>query len=518
MQGAMAESTRFSRRVGNWFKVQVLCMLRKLLCGSEISKVYKNSFLFIRHLHPWNKTERRAIMQDKFGPPINREMTVLDRSFFQKKINLLVASFPNPKYLGDFVKACKGEILLMPAVKHIVPVGSTRGVLLRLDIDDLESYEKKLSPTTMAKIEEYDVTVKPYVLDLDYSFWKADDILRAVLPEHLLDELPTGFAQAGHIAHLNLRKEFKPYGSLIGQVILDKNSKVETVVDKVDTIDAKFRTFKMNILAGKNDFIVEQSESGCKFRFDFSSVYWNSRLSTEHERLISHFQPGEVVADVFAGVGPFVAPAAKKNVIVLGNDLNPESYKYLKENIVSNNVQKFARSSNLDGREFIRDSPKMLLDWAKTEGHIEKRKMIKRRKANPQMAEKKSLKDYEITRVEIPRFISHYVMNLPDSAITFLDEFIGLYNRDPEVERIVKGDEKFKLPVINVHCFEKFSPLDPEPSMEELCRRVYERIVEMIKFRPPFESFKFHLVRKVAPTKPMFCVTFELPREVAFHK
>lgn len=479
---------------------------------------FSSSLIINRSLHIWNKTERRLIMADKFGPPIDRDMKILNRGFFQKEVNLLVASFPDPRYLGQFVKACKGEILLMPTVKHIVPVDGTRGVLLRLDIDDVNDYKSKLSTTALKKIEEYNITIKPFTLLLDYSFWKADDILRAVLPEDLLAEIPTGFAQAGHIAHLNLRKEFKPYGALIGQVILDKNSKIETVVDKVDTIDAKFRTFKMNVLAGKEDFVVEQSESGCKFRFDFSAVYWNSRLSTEHERLISLFEPCEVVADVFAGVGPFVAPAAKKSVIVLANDLNPESYKYLKENIVYNNVQEFARSFNLDGREFIRQSPRLLKDWIESEGHVEKRKTIKRRKVDPQTSKNTTLKEVEVTQVGIPKYISHFVMNLPDSAITFLDEFIGLYSKDPEVEKLVKSDDDFKLPIINVHCFEKFSPLDPEPTMEELHKRVYERIVEKLDFRPPFESFQFHLVRKVAPTKPMFCVTFQLPQEVAFRK
>lgn len=455
-------------------------------------------------------------MQDKFGPPINRQMKVLDRSFFQKKVQLLAVSFPDPKYLGQFVKACKGEILLMPAVKHIVPLHDTRGVLLRQDIDSMDTYKTKLSQTALDKIDEYNLTIEPYVLELDYSFWKADDILRAVLPENLLDEIPTGFAQAGHIAHLNLRKEFKPYGRFIGQVILDKNSKIETVVDKVDTIDAKFRTFKMEILAGKDDFIVEQSESGCKFKFNFSSVYWNSRLSTEHERLIYQFEPTEVVADVFAGVGPFLVPAGKKNVIVLANDLNPESYKYLKENITHNNVENFVRSFNLDGREFIRESPKILQDWVKSEGHVEKRKTIKRRKVDPETSEKTTIRETEITSVEIPKYISHYVMNLPDSAITFLNEFIGLYGRFPEVAERLKADESFELPNVHVHCFEKFSPSEQEPTMDELHRRVHKRITEQIQFKVPIENMKFHLVRKVAPTKPMFCVSFKLPEEVAF--
>jgi hypothetical protein len=50
-------------------------------------------------------------------------------------------------------------------------------------------------------------------------------------------------------------------------------------------------------------FTDDQHEAGCKFTFDFSKVYWNSRLSHEHDRLVSQFfQPGQVIADVMAGL------------------------------------------------------------------------------------------------------------------------------------------------------------------------------------------------------------------------
>ena len=44
----------------------------------------------------------------------------------------------------------------------------------------------------------------------------------------------------------------------------------------------------MELLAGEDRFEVEVKESGCRFRFDFSKVYWNPRLGTEHDRLIRY--------------------------------------------------------------------------------------------------------------------------------------------------------------------------------------------------------------------------------------
>jgi tRNA (guanine37-N1)-methyltransferase len=42
--------------------------------------------------------------------------------------------------------------------------------------------------------------------------------------------------------------------------------------------------------------------------------------------------------DVMAGVGPFAVPAAKKGCSVFGNDLNPESVKWMEVNRVKNKV------------------------------------------------------------------------------------------------------------------------------------------------------------------------------------
>lgn len=67
-------------------------------------------------------------------------------------------------------------------------------------------------------------------------------------------------------------------------------------------------------------------------------MYWNSRLHAEHARLVQLFSPDDIVADVFAGVGPFAVPAAKKGCAVFANDLNPSSEKYLAINVNKNGV------------------------------------------------------------------------------------------------------------------------------------------------------------------------------------
>ncbi len=142
-------------------------------------------------------------------------------------------------------------------------------------------------------------------------------------------------------AHLNLREQYLPYKYLIASVLLDKNPTIFTVINKTSDVgtESAFRTFDYELLAGEPSMNVEVKEEECYFRFDYSKVYWNSRLSTEHRRLVDMFQPGDAVCDVMAGVGPFAVPAGKKKVFVWANDLNPESYTSLEDNIQRNKVR-----------------------------------------------------------------------------------------------------------------------------------------------------------------------------------
>ena len=148
-----------------------------------------------------------------------------------------------------------------------------------------------------------------------------------------IEEVPSGFETVGDIAHMNLTgKLFDDYRYLIGQAVLDKNPTIRTVVTKVGQIESTFRFYDLECIAGDaSSFETVVLEDKVKFQVDVSRVYWCSKLGNERNRMIDKIlQKGEVLCDMFCGIGPLaVKSAVKKGIRVLANDLNPACYEFL---------------------------------------------------------------------------------------------------------------------------------------------------------------------------------------------
>ena len=243
----------------------------------------------------------------------------------------------------------------------------------------------------------------------------------------------------------------------VGQVLLDNNPQIRTVVNKTNNIDETFRFFKMEILAGDDDLMATMKENGCQFTFDYSKVYWNSRLATEHRALVGLFHPGDIVLDVFAGVGPFSLPAAKKGCIVHANDLNPAAFHSLQNNAEINKLS--IQCYNMDGRDFIR---KMAADII----------------CNPSQQK-----------------LVHIIMNLPASAVKFLDVFhsVNIQSRP------------------TIHCYHFSKAEDAKKDTVDVVNKTLG--VELVD-----GSFAIHQVRDVAPKKLMVRISFELPLLILPHQ
>lgn len=463
-------------------------------------------------------------------PPPHPNIKSLNKDLFIKKTKVWALLLTDLRSIGKFMgnKKSRGISLKIPSYPSIVEFPSIelqtdesealkiknpkfKALLIDPEFASLDSDSFQFNDETpkelITELQSIKHFIKSFEITFDYNYWTHEQILKSVLPKELHNNCPTSFTIAGHLAHLNLKSEYMPYKNIIGEIILSKYPNIKTVVNKTNNIISEFRTFEMEILAGDDNFIVTQKESGCKFTFDFSKVYWNSRLATEHERLINSFKPNEAICDVMGGVGPFAIPAGKNEVLVFANDLNPDSVKYLKQNIMNNKVAKYVYPFNENGINFIKDSPKLLLDFHKKTPVFER------------VIQKGNSKKQKRENIKTPSFFSQYIMNLPDSAITFVPHYISLFSRAfPDYSKDeIKNMDGYKLPIINVHHFEKYKEEEIVGDIsKELERRMRDQIAKYLDFDIDINSINFHVVRQVAPCKPMYCISFTLPEEVAF--
>lgn len=403
-------------------------------------------------------------------PPIETKgMKKLNRDMFVKNVDIPCLKV-KVKSVRDLTDVLKKYLLKLPNFKPIRPISSEdntsnnsaesgfqKEVFLNpkviSDFNDINTDDQE----RLSELGICEASFTKCPLQLTYDNWNADDIISAILPEGV--EIAAGYSLVGHIVHLNLREHLLDYKHVIGEVLLDKVKQARTVVNKVDTIDNTFRVFNMEVLAGDADFITEVKENGTRYKFDFSAVYWNPRLSTEHERLVNKLTPGNVLYDVFSGVGPFSIPAAKKKCEVLANDLNPESFKWLQHNAKINKVESSIKTYNKDGADFIKTDVKehLLQHGGEKETHI--------------------------------------VMNLPAIAVTFLHVFKHMFTID-QLKHIKT------LPSVHVYCFVK--------GVEDSKIMAQELVENELNCSISEATNEIFLVRNVSPNKNMMRVSFRL--------
>lgn len=135
---------------------------------------------------------------------------------------------------------------------------------------------------------------------------------------------------------MNLTGKLYDLRYLIGQVVLEKNPIIRSVVTKIGQIESTFRFYDLDCIAGDDStFETQLFEDKVKFKVDVSRVYWCSKLGSERNRMIDKIlKEGDVLCDMFCGIGPLAVKAAvKKRIKVIANDLNPACYEYLQKNI-----------------------------------------------------------------------------------------------------------------------------------------------------------------------------------------
>ncbi len=173
------------------------------------------------------------------------------------------------------------------------------------------------------------------------------------LPPHLLASLPHALDVIGDIAVIDVPPELKAYEALIGDAILKTHRNIKLVLGKAGAISGTYRTREFTHIAGERRTSTIHREYGCQYHVDLAKAYFSPRLSHEHQRVASLVQAGEVVVDLFAGVGPFTVLIAKNHpdVKVYAVDLNPEAVELLRVNVRVNRVDNRVIPILADARE-----------------------------------------------------------------------------------------------------------------------------------------------------------------------
>jgi tRNA wybutosine-synthesizing protein 2 len=155
--------------------------------------------------------------------------------------------------------------------------------------------------------------------------------------------LPRGYQRLGRIVLVRLPEEFRPDLPALGRLYAVALG-ASAVYRSAGAIEGEWRAPRLERLYGEATE-TEVLEHGVRWRFDVTRVMFARGNKGERARFGRLVRPGEHVVDLFAGIGYFAIPAAKRapTVRVTAVEANPLSVRYLEENVRANGVPEQVR-------------------------------------------------------------------------------------------------------------------------------------------------------------------------------
>ena len=179
-----------------------------------------------------------------------------------------------------------------------------------------------------------------------------DEICRvAEVPHDLKHLLPRKWELFGDVLVIRLPKSLDAYEAPVAQAYAQVLN-AKTVLRDVGGVTGEFRTPVMRLLLG-TDTVTVHKENGVRFKFDARQIMFSSGNVDERIRVAGIPCDGEIVIDMFAGIGYFSIPIAvhQHPRRVLACEINPVAFGYLEDNIRLNSVTGVVEPVLGDNRE-----------------------------------------------------------------------------------------------------------------------------------------------------------------------
>jgi len=163
----------------------------------------------------------------------------------------------------------------------------------------------------------------------------------ARIPSDLRQGLPTSFDVVGDIAIVKIPEELREYAAEIADAILRANGSIK-VVAADDGVKGPMRVRQLRVLAGPDRTETVYREFSLSYAVDVAKAYFSPRLGSERMRVAQQVGPGEVVVDMFSGVGPYAILIGKRRqpAVVHAFDANPDAFRCLEENVRRNRADR----------------------------------------------------------------------------------------------------------------------------------------------------------------------------------
>ncbi|MFB0567635.1 MAG: class I SAM-dependent methyltransferase family protein [Candidatus Bathyarchaeia archaeon] len=172
------------------------------------------------------------------------------------------------------------------------------------------------------------------------------------------------FDIVGDIAVIRVPKPLKQRSKIIAQAIMQTHKRVKVVWRQVSPVSGDFRLRKLEWVAGERRTETIHREHGCVFKVDLERCYFSPRLSYEGIRITRLVQLGEVIVNMFAGVGCFSIIIARRSEAekIYSIDINPFAVQYMRENIKLNKVEERVAPIQQDAKKAIEEGLRNIAD------------------------------------------------------------------------------------------------------------------------------------------------------------
>ena len=270
----------------------------------------------------------------------------------EKFLRFVKTKLPNEPFLDRRIKVKhEGAYVLFPLINDVEKINTLIGVISNQLSFDIVSVEE--------------------IAQTNHKYRSIEEALGKQLPENILELVPKSYDVIGKIAII----EFDRFNALnidkislfkkkVAEAIVKVNKGVKTIYEKKSEVKGKYRLKDLDLIFGEDNAETIHKENNCTFKLDVKHTYFTPRLVFERKRLsLLKFVKGELIIDMFAGVGPISIQIAKSNEVKIHSfDINPTAYKYLIENIKLNKLRGEIFAYNIDVATLINSPNELGID------------------------------------------------------------------------------------------------------------------------------------------------------------